>query len=151
MDLDDFIVTPSCLIDETIPTVLAGRRLRQRGPAPILADSEVLTMEVGGEFLGDDQVQAIFQHVRRYDVHFFPALGRVHRTTFVRQAANLWALKDQLWHHLVARERTLPNSQKFPSGVSAGEHWTSTESSPLERLASMSSQADEGPWLTAEI
>lgn len=65
MDLDDVIGATSCLIDETIPTVLAGRRLRQRGPQPILADREVLTMDVVGEFLGDDQDQAIFQSFRR--------------------------------------------------------------------------------------
>ena len=75
MDLDDFMVTTSCLIAETIPLVLAGRRLRQRGPAPVLADSEVLTMEVVGEFLGDDQDQAIFQYFRRYYRQFFPALA----------------------------------------------------------------------------
>lgn len=108
MDLDDLIVTTFCLIDETIPTVLAGRRLRRRGPAPILADSEVLTMEVVGEFLGYDQDQAIFQYFRRYYRHFFPALGHIHRTTFVRQAANLWALKDRLWQQLVAQESTDP-------------------------------------------
>lgn len=65
MDLDEFIVATYCLIDEAIPLVLAGRRLRQRGPAPILADSEVVTMEVVGEFLGYDQDQAIFQYFRR--------------------------------------------------------------------------------------
>jgi hypothetical protein len=37
-----------CLIDDW----LAGQRLRQRGPAPTLADSEVLTIEYVGEFLG---------------------------------------------------------------------------------------------------
>lgn len=110
MDLDVFIVTTYCLIDEAIPALLAGRRLRQRGPAPILADREVLTMEVVGEFLGDDQDQAIFQYFRRSYCHFFPALDHVHRTTFVRQAANLWALKDQLWHQLVAREPADPAS-----------------------------------------
>ena len=44
MDLDDFIITVFCWIDETIPQVLAGQRLRQRGPAPQLYDSEVVTM-----------------------------------------------------------------------------------------------------------
>jgi len=98
VDLDDVMVATSCLIDETIPTVLAGRRLRQRGPQPILADSEVLTMDVVGEVLGDDQDQAIFQDFRRYYCPFFPALAHIHRTTFVRQAATLGALKDQRWH-----------------------------------------------------
>lgn len=88
--------------------MLGERRLRRRGPQPILADREVLTMKVVGEFLGDDQDQAIFQYVRRYYAHFFPAITRVHRTTFVRQAANLWTLKEYLWHHLVAQEQADP-------------------------------------------
>ncbi len=65
MDLDEFIVATSCLIDEAIPALLAGRRLRQRGPQPILADSEVVTMEVVGEFLGSAQDQTIFQYFQR--------------------------------------------------------------------------------------
>jgi len=32
---------------------------------------------------------------------WFPALGSIHRTTFVRQAANLWAIKAQLPHQLL--------------------------------------------------
>ena len=52
MDLETCIVATYCLIDEALDTVLAGQRLRQRGPQPILADSEVLTIEVVGEVLG---------------------------------------------------------------------------------------------------
>jgi hypothetical protein len=55
VDLETCIVATYCLIDEALATVLAGQRLRQRGPQPILADSEVLTIEVVGEFLGLDQ------------------------------------------------------------------------------------------------
>lgn len=49
MDLDDCIITVFCLIDEAIPVVLDGQRLRERGPAPTLWDSEVVTMEIVGE------------------------------------------------------------------------------------------------------
>ncbi len=71
MDLDDFIEMTYCLIDETIPIVVAGRRLRQRSPTPVLADSEVLTMENVGEFLGYDQDQAIYHYFQRYYAHSF--------------------------------------------------------------------------------
>lgn len=30
-----------------------------------------------------------------------PMLRKVHRTTFVRQLANLWAVKDQLWRYVL--------------------------------------------------
>ena len=101
MDLDDVIIAVFCLVDEAIPTVLDGKRLRQRGPAPTLADSEVITMEVVGEYLGLAQDSALFAYFRRHYTHFFPALRTVHRTTFVRQAANLWWLKERLWQAIV--------------------------------------------------
>lgn len=46
MNLDDFIITCFCLIDELLPTVTKGKRLRERGPMPKLAVSLVITMEV---------------------------------------------------------------------------------------------------------
>jgi hypothetical protein len=61
---------------------------------PALADVEVLTMEVVGEYLGFGQDQALYRYFRRHYTHFFPALGWVHRTTFTRQAANLWKVKN---------------------------------------------------------
>ena len=106
MDLEDFTIAVYCLLDELLGE-LAGDpdwcRVRTRGPAPILADSEVLTMEVVGEFLGYDQDTAIDHYFRREHPDFFPALGRVHRTTFTRQAANLWAIKERLWGRLLER------------------------------------------------
>lgn len=100
MDLEEFSIAVYCLIDEGLAEVRwepGWERLRQRGPAPILADSEVLTMEVVGEFLGLDQDVAIIAYFRREHPDYFPALGRVHRTTFARQAANLWVVKERLW------------------------------------------------------
>jgi len=79
----------------------AWRRLRRRGPAPVLADAEVLTMEVVGEFLGYDQDVALYHYFRRHHPGWFPALLRVHRTTFARHAANLWVVKEQLWGRLL--------------------------------------------------
>lgn len=103
MNLDDFIIAVFCVVDEAIPRALDGQRLRQRGPQPVLADSEVITMEVVGEYLGLEQDSALFAYFRRHYAHFFPALRTLHRTTFVRQAANLWRLKERLWQEVVAR------------------------------------------------
>ena len=98
MDLSTFIVAVFCLIDDR----LKGRRIRQRGPAPKLSDAEVLTMEIVGEFLGIDTEKAIHLFFRRHYAQWFPALGVIHRTTFARQAANLWKLKEYLWQELLA-------------------------------------------------
>jgi hypothetical protein len=101
MDLDTFIITVFCLVDDLMKTLLHDRKLRQRGPAPVLADSEVLTMEVVGEYLGLRQDKALYRYFRRHYGHFFPGMARVHRTTFTRQAANLWRVKEQIWQRLL--------------------------------------------------
>jgi hypothetical protein len=71
-------------------------RLRSRGPAPTLHDSEVITIELAGEFLGIDTDGGIFAHFRRYHRAEFPGLASVCRTSFARQAANLWRVKQLL-------------------------------------------------------
>src|SRR5712692_2116378 len=76
---------------------MKDKRLRQRGPLPKLADSEVITMEIVGTYLGLSQDQEVFDYFRRHYAHFFPLMAQVDRTTFVRQGANLWAVKERLW------------------------------------------------------
>lgn len=62
---------------------------------------QVLTMEVVGEFLGLDADAAIFAYFRRHYAAWFPPLRDIHRTTFTRHAANLWAIKEQIWTQVV--------------------------------------------------
>jgi DDE family transposase len=102
MTLDDYMLTVFCLVDDQLK-VLQLTHLRQRGFAPMLSDSEVLTIEAVGEFLGFDQDAQLFWYFRRHHAAAFPGLRRVHRTTFLRQAANLWAVKQRLQQHLAGR------------------------------------------------
>ncbi len=97
MNLDDFLLPCFCRIDEMMPMITQGQRLRQRGPLPILADSEVLSREVVGISLGLSQDKKLFESFREHYTHFFPALTHIHRSTFVRQAATLWAIKERMW------------------------------------------------------
>ncbi len=106
MSLDELIIAWFCLIDDLLPSVTGGTRLRQRGPLPKLTDSEVLTMEVVGAYLGLSQDKALFTYFRYHWATFFPALAHLHRTSFVRQAANLWAVKERLWERV--RDQLLP-------------------------------------------
>ena len=120
MDLDTLIVTVFCQIDDALAAALDGKPVRQRGPLPLLSDAEVLTMEAVGEYLGLDQDKAIFAYFRRHFDHFFPALRRVHRTTFARQAANLWRVKESLWQHLSRNlevDRAISLIDSFPVPV----------------------------------
>jgi hypothetical protein len=101
VDLESFTIAVLCQIEAVMTEVQrepGWRRLRQRGPAPTLADSEVLTMVVVGEFLGLDQDTAIVGYFRRDHPDWFPALSRVHRTTFTRQAT-FYGFRDHLRVH----------------------------------------------------
>jgi hypothetical protein len=99
VDLSTFITAVFCLVDDW----LEGEKLRQRGPSPELSDSEVLTMEVVGEYLGIDTEKGLYAYFKRHYAEWFPALRGAHRTTFTRRAANLWAVKEKLWKHLLCR------------------------------------------------
>lgn len=109
LDLDDLVVATSCLIDEEVLALTTVHRLRQRGPAPIRGDAEVLTSEVVAEFLGPDQDTAIYDYFARPAGGWFPVLSRG-RATFARQAANFWAVKEALWRALVVH---LPHDLDF--------------------------------------
>jgi hypothetical protein len=97
-----------------------GTRLRERGPMPLLGDSEVLTMETIGEFYRIHQDKALFNHFRHYYAHFFPALKQIHRTTFTRQMANLWQIKERIWQHMLLKimfDPALSMVDSFPIAV----------------------------------
>ena len=69
MDLSTFIITVFCLIDDRLKYL---GRLRERGPTPTLYDSEVLTIEVVGEYsvdaLHSSLGEANFMPLGSYDV-----------------------------------------------------------------------------------
>jgi hypothetical protein len=100
VDLNTFITAVFCLADDWLQEQQPPRR---RGPAPELSDSEVLTIEIVGEFLGIAAEKGLYTYFRRHYGEWFPALRRVHRTTFTRQMANLWAMKRKLWRELLGR------------------------------------------------
>jgi hypothetical protein len=99
MTLDDYMLHVFCLVDDQLATLHLDH-VRQRGFAPLLHDSEALTIELVGEFLGLDQDAQLFWYFRCHHADAFPNLVRVHRTAFLRQAANLWAVKQRLQQHL---------------------------------------------------
>lgn len=108
MDLDTYIVNVFCVIDNVMKTLYQDQKLRARGSEPILSDSEVITIETVGEYLGFDQDKHIFYYFRSHFSHFFPALRQIHRTTFVRQAANLWQAKEKVWQFITSFIRFNP-------------------------------------------
>src|SRR5271166_2431461 len=97
MDRDQFIIAVYCLVCDHYPAVTLGR-VRHGGFAPALTDEEVITMEICGEFFkcgADKDIVAYF--VAHYRT-FFPRLHD--RSLFVRQAANVWQVKERLQRRL---------------------------------------------------
>jgi hypothetical protein len=100
MSIDDFIISVFCLVDDELKKVLRGKKLRQRGPSPELKDSEVITIEIVGEFLGIDCDKSIWEYFKSHWSHFFPKIPD--RSNFVRQAANLHIVKRLLQESLAS-------------------------------------------------
>jgi len=105
MRMEDFIINVYCLVDDEMRKITGDSRLRHGGFDPKLSDAEVITMEIVGEFIGRDADKDIHQYFRLHWRHFFPGIGV--RTTFVRQAANLWKRKELI--RLSLFKRIYPN------------------------------------------
>lgn len=100
MSIENFIITTFCIIDDELEKMLKGKKLRQRGRYPQLTDSEVITMEIIGEFLGKDCDKSIWEYFKGHWTHFFPRIPD--RSNFVRQAANLHVIKRLLQERLAS-------------------------------------------------
>jgi hypothetical protein len=92
MPILDFIISVFCLIDDEYKKI--SRPLRRGGFAPALSDTEVMTMEIVGEFLGYESDKGLWTYFKEHWQSLFPKLGD--RTIFVRQAANLHVIKQML-------------------------------------------------------
>ena len=64
MQLIDFIIKIFVIVDDFCQKYFPTRRLRSRGPLPQLADSEVITMEIVGEFKGLKEDKSIYYYFR---------------------------------------------------------------------------------------
>lgn len=94
LSMEDFIIQVFCHIDDYFKELSRGQKLRTRGFPPSLSDSEVITMETVGEYLGTDTDKGIWEYFRRRWPHLFPKTGS--RPNFARQAANLRYWKQRL-------------------------------------------------------
>jgi len=99
MPEEDFIIAVFCLVEDVIKAMKLSR-LRTKGPSPALYDSEVIAMEIVGEFIGYQEDKGIWRYFLTHWKGLFPKIPC--RTTFVRQAANLWYVK-QLIQTVLAR------------------------------------------------
>lgn len=114
MSIEDFIITVFCIIDDELKKLLNGTKLRQRGRHTMLTDSEVMTMEVVGEFLSKDCDKSIWEYFKSHWTHFFPRIPD--RSNFVRQAANLHVVKRMLQERLAIALGSLADSLHLVDG-----------------------------------
>ncbi len=101
MDRDSFIITVYCLVVETFKTVKEKYPIRRGGFAPALTDEEVITIEICGEYFKLHTDKDLFDYFHSHYRNFFPNLRN--RSSFARQAANLWQVKTIIWQLIVDR------------------------------------------------
>lgn len=113
MDITDFITTVFVIVDDFCQKFAQPRQLRTRGFLPKLSDSEVITMEIVGEYLGFSKDKDIYRYFKRHWNHLFPRLPD--RSNFVRQSANLWQVKQMFFNYVVRdRDRWLQIIDSMP-------------------------------------
>lgn len=98
MELIDFIVTTYVIVDDFVSKFCPPRHIRSRGFLPKLSDSEVITMEIVGEYLGCHSDKDIYQYFRRHWLGLFPDLPD--RSNFVKQSVYLGGIKQVLFKYL---------------------------------------------------
>ncbi|KTD60316.1 transposase (DDE domain) [Legionella santicrucis] len=94
MSIEDFIITVYCLVETELKKIIGCTPLRQRGFEPKLSDSEVITMELVGEFMGKDTDTSIWRYFKKHWLDWFPGLGS--RVNYAKQSANLWKIKQEI-------------------------------------------------------
>jgi len=119
MNLDTLIINIFCLIDDELKRLRHQQPWRKRGFAPQLSDAEVICLETVGELLGLDTDTAVVRYFQQHFADWFPALRLVHRTTFARQSANLWRVKERLWQSFLPETQAwqLARLDSFPAPV----------------------------------
>lgn len=113
--IEDFIIAVFCCVDELLPQVKQAYPLPRKGFAPALSDSEVMTMEIVAEYRGIDTDKGIWEYFRNHWQPWFPNLKS--RSSFVRQAANLWQYKELLQQRLAQQMGAFSENIHLVDGI----------------------------------
>lgn len=98
MSKENFVIWVFLLVEEFVKSL---GKIRKCGFDPGLSDAEVITIEIVGEFFNIGSDKEIFWYFRSHWLHFFPDLT-CDRTTFSRQSANLFRVKQMMHQHIVS-------------------------------------------------
>ena len=115
MSIEDFIITVYCLIDDEVKKITDRHALRTRGFEPKLSDSEVITMDIVGEFLGKDTDTGIWRYFKEHWCVRFPGLGC--RWSYAKQSANLWSIKQKIQASFAKQNGALSDTLHMADGL----------------------------------
>lgn len=113
--IEEFIIAVFCCVDDVLRTWTNNYPIRSRGFAPRLSDAEVLTMEIVGEYQGIETDKGIWRYFHEHWFSLFPQLPS--RTSFVRQAANLWQYKQRLQHEFATQLGAFADDVHIVDGI----------------------------------
>jgi len=99
-NLDTFLVAVYTLVDTLFQTHIAPCKPRRRGRHPDLSDSEVLTLLVLGQWLGNSE-RALLRHAATYWTAYFPRL--LSQSAFNRRGRDLGPVLARLMQ-LIAKD-----------------------------------------------
>lgn len=103
MPLDDYIIAACCLIDDLYTTLSQRIKVRKAGYAPLVKDTEIITMLIVGEFLGLADNSKIWLYFKSSYLHYFPNLKYEQYKIFNKQATNLWHILRLIHLNLLNR------------------------------------------------
>ncbi len=115
MSIEDFIITVYCLVDVEFKKIIKKTPLRQRGFVPKLSDSEVITMDIVGEFLSKDTDTSIWRYFKEHWLNWFPGLGS--RVNYAKQSANLWRIKQKIQAAFAEQSGALVDQMHMADGL----------------------------------
>jgi Transposase DDE domain len=115
VSIEDFIITVYCLVDAEFKKLIKKSTLRGRGFDPKLSDSEVITMDIVGEFLGKDTDTGIWRYFKEHWFSWFPGLGS--RVNYAKQSANLWRIKQEIQAAFAKKSGALSDQLHMADGL----------------------------------
>lgn len=115
MSIEDFIITVYCLVDDELKKNVEGLRLRKRGFDPKLSDSEVITMDIVGEYLGKDTDTGIWRYFKEHWREWFPCLCSL--ANYSKQSAKLWCIKQKIQASFAKQNGALSDQLHMADGL----------------------------------
>ncbi len=113
MSHEDYIISVYCVVDDYLKKMVYAP-LRKRGFAPKLSDAEVISMELVGEFFEIDTDKGIWKYFKEHWSALFPHCGS--RSNFVKQASNLWRIKQLIHEELILAMKATTDSLHMADG-----------------------------------